>query len=111
MLAGCRKTRGLSSPEEQASSQMPLVCPHSRCLSSACVAMTRLPRWFPGVFCHPAVMSICQLSYDQTCTLQKTTALAILSRQIAKIHEGGDASGSQTLLDEPLCAVPIETFC
>lgn len=31
--------------------------------------------------------------------------------QTAKIHEGGDASGSQVFPDEPLSAVPVETLC
>lgn len=28
-----------------------------------------------------------------------------------KIHEGGDASGSQVFPDEPLCPIPVEALC
>lgn len=32
-------------------------------------------------------------------------------RDVANIHECGNSSGSQVFPDEPLCAIPVESFC
>lgn len=72
------------------------------CCRGACLS------WICGFWC-PAVVVSASWVKEQIWILQKTSSIS--PSFAAKIHEGGDASGSQVFPDEPLGAVPVETLC
>lgn len=131
MQAGCRKTHGLlswnlgalqgrCSGEELRGRGFLLLCRHSTCLSYVPVVEGRMlmsQRWmseleqFSSLFCCD---SICVMQVKgkwlQPFFEKKSPFSDLIYWQLSKIHERGNASGSQVFPDKPLCAVPVEAF-
>lgn len=130
MQAGCRKTRGLLSwnlgalqgrccGEELRGRGFLLLCHHSTCRSYAPVVEGRMlmsQRWmseleqFSSLFCCDSICVRRVKGKWLWLFFEKDPFSDLICWQLSKIHECGDASGSQVFPDEPLCAVPVEAF-